>query len=98
MPNLTVETQAPTAPIPGATPWPLTLVWLGDHWSQDWTRFWTGAQKFDDPAGAALTEGEAAARAAREWWVAMGALWTYPMSVWLASISDSKTLPPGGRP
>lgn len=95
MPNPTVETQAPRAPIVGATPWPLTFVWLGDHWSQDLARFWTGAQRFDDPAGAALTEGEAAARAVREFWVAMGAMWTYPMSLWLASVSDARAAKPG---
>jgi hypothetical protein len=63
----------------------MTFVWLGDHWSRDWAKFWTGASQVDDPVGAAQAEGGAMLSLTRDWLVAMGALWTLPISAWIAA-------------
>ena len=77
--------ESKTLPVATPAPWPMTLVWLGDHWTQDWMRLWSGAARVGDPVGAAQIEGAAAYDLARDWMVAMGALWTLPISAWLAA-------------
>jgi hypothetical protein len=83
MPKIPTETAR--SPIAAPASWPMTFVWLGDHWTQDWMRLWSGAARIGDPVGAAQTEGLAASSLARDWIVAMGALWTLPISAWLAA-------------
>lgn len=72
-------------PAVGVAAWPMTFVWLGDHWTKDWMRFWTGGTHLDRPAEALREEGEAVSSLGRDWLTAMGALWSFPMTAWLAS-------------
>lgn len=91
MPKSSVEPEAP--PVAAPASWPMTFVWLGDHWAQDWMRFWSGAARIGDPVGAVQTEGQAAGSLARDWIVAMGALWTLPISAWLAARTPASDQP-----
>lgn len=87
MPKSPIESQTPSIASPA--PWPMTFVWLGDHWARDWLQFWAGAARIDNPAQSAEAEGAAIFNLARDWTVAMGALWTLPVSAWLAARSPS---------
>ena len=89
---MTTSESPPAAklPIRGATGWPLTFVWYGDHWTRDWADFWSGASHVGDPAAAAREEGAAMTHLVRDWMVAMGALWTFPVSAWLAASPKAK--------
>jgi hypothetical protein len=91
--DLPVATTLPPASTAGATPWGLTFVWLGDHWARDWARMLHGSTQFDSPMSMASEEGEAASSLMRDWWVAMGAMWSYPMSIWLSSMSQPTKAP-----
>jgi hypothetical protein len=71
----------------------MTFVWLGDHLTQDWMRMWSGAARVSDPLGAAQAEGQAAGSLTRDWIVAMGALWTLPISAWLAAQASTPDQP-----
>lgn len=85
--------KSENSPVAAPASWPMTFVWLGDHWTQDWLRLWGGAARIGDPIGAAETERSAALSLARDWMVAMGALWTLPVSAWLASCSPNPISP-----
>jgi hypothetical protein len=81
-------------PDPGFAPMPLPFaaVWLGDHLTRDYARFWSRLAMVNDPMQAAQAEGDLGVNLFRDWAVAMGELWLLPMKVWAASAA------PVGKP
>ena len=80
------------SPAPAATwvmPWPLSAVWLGDHLSRDYARFWSSLAGVSDPVEAIQAEADLGASLFRDWSVALGQMWLLPLKVWTASIATS---------
>ena len=77
-------------------PWPFSVVWLGDHLSRDYARFWSSMAGVNDPVEAIHAEADLGANLLRDWSIAMGQMWLLPLKVWEASaapnpITDTKT-------
>lgn len=74
-------TETPKAFI-DVTPWPLTAVWLGDHWARDCARFWGRLAGASDPVEAVRAEGDLNVDLIHDWWAAGRAFWLIPLTAW----------------
>ena len=86
-----------SSPAPSVMPWPLSAVWLGDHLSRDYARFWSRMADVSDPVQAVRVGADLGVNLYSDWAMAMGQMWLLPLKVWTASAvpaeqADTKTV------
>ncbi|WP_312163313.1 hypothetical protein [Phenylobacterium sp.] len=86
------EMTTPIAsPAASVLPWPFSVVWLGDHLSRDYARFWSRLAGASDPVEAAQAEANLGFNLFHDWSTAMGEMWLLPLKVWAASAAPVTT-------
>lgn len=77
------------ASMAGPVTWPFPLLWLADHWSRDYARYWGQMARVTDPVEAVQAEGALGTTLFNDALTACADFWMIPLRVWSAALAPA---------